>query len=97
LIRENFAIPLFIKTQTAAQIEPHLFTETKVESYKRDMDWLAENRKNFVGQWIAIKDGVLLASANNAREVYDLAKRQGIKRPFVVFIKSAEELPFGGW
>jgi len=66
-------------------------------SHHDDLNWLRENRHRFVGQWIAVKEGKLLGVGTNALDVYNLAKRKGVKRPLVVLVKSQEEQPFGGW
>jgi|GEM_PF-1154663 len=63
----------------------------------REMRWIAEHRVEFAGQWVALDGDQLLAHGDNAREVYQAARKSGVKRPFVLQLEPADEPPFGGW
>lgn len=60
-----------------------------------DLRWLAANREAFAGQWVALQEGRLLASASDAHEVFHKVKY--ISPPPVVIRVDAESLPFAGW
>lgn len=63
----------------------------------REMQWLAEHRSEYAGQWVALDGDRLLSHGTNAREVFETARKSGIKLPLFVHIESPDELPFGGW
>jgi hypothetical protein len=63
----------------------------------REQQWLIEHSKEFAGQWVALDGNRLLSHGNNARDVYEAAKKSGINRPLVVQVEKENELPFGGW
>lgn len=41
-------------------------------------------------QWVALKDGRLLAHGREAKEVFAAAEAQGVERPLVFFIEDTE-------
>lgn len=59
--------------------------------------WLAEHRDEYVGQWVAVEGENLIAHGHDARAVYEAARDAGIRVPFLVRVKPADQLPFGGW
>jgi hypothetical protein len=66
-------------------------------SRDREIRWLAENRNNYVGQWVVVEGDRLIASGPNSREVFQAAKQAGIEVPFLVQVEPEDQLPFGGW
>jgi hypothetical protein len=60
-----------------------------------ELQWLASNRKDYAGQWVALQGDRLLASGADAREVF-LKVRQIVPPPVVVRVEE-ENLPFAGW
>lgn len=62
-----------------------------------EMRWIAENRAEFVGQWVALVGNQLLAHGSNAKEVLAEARRQGVESPFFTQIEPEEKFTFGGW
>lgn len=62
-----------------------------------EMRWLAEHGHEYIGQWVALDGGRLLSHGDNARDVYDAARRAGVNLPLVVRVDVGEQFPFGGW
>jgi Family of unknown function (DUF5678) len=63
-----------------------------------EMEWVAENRAAYVGQWVAVEGDRLIAADPDALKVYAAAKAEGIQSPFLVHIVPEDPLPFvGGW
>jgi len=56
--------------------------------------WLAANRDQYIGQWIALDGDELLAVAPTAREVFALVAGRATT-PLVMQIESPK--PFAGW
>jgi hypothetical protein len=73
-----------------AALPPHI-------DRSREQQWLLEHSQEFAGQWVALDGNHLLGHGNNAREVYEAAKKSGVKRPLVIQVEKDQELPFGGW
>jgi len=65
--------------------------------YAAEMRWLDEHRERYVGQWVALDGGRLLAHGGNAREVYKAARRSGVRLPLVVQVEPANQAFWGGW
>ena len=72
--------------------------QAKAGRSEKSLRWLNENRQKYLGQWVALDAGRLIASGPNAREVYAKARAEGVKIPFVELITEEEPAPFsGGW
>ena len=65
--------------------------------FAKEMQWLAEHRKEYAGQWVALDGSRLIAASTNAKEVYKAARESGIELPLVAFVEGPDALPFGGW
>jgi hypothetical protein len=64
-----------------------------IESFKEEIAWLDEHRAEYAGKWVAISGNELLASGENAKEVFAHVKDT---LPVMV-VKVDEDLPWGGW
>jgi hypothetical protein len=51
----------------------------------------------YIGKWVALSGGSLLAAGSNAPEVYSKARALGVAVPFVAYIDPDDHLPFAGW
>jgi excisionase family DNA binding protein len=63
----------------------------KMRDMSKDMKWLSEHRHEYAGKWVAVYEDRLVASGNNAKEVYAEADRVGLPQTMVTFIE--EPLP----
>lgn len=63
----------------------------------REQQWLKEHSQEFAGEWVALDGDKLIYHGANAREVYEVARKSGVKRPLVVEVEKDNGLPFGGW
>ena len=63
----------------------------------REQRWLKEHSQNFAGQWVALDGDHLIYHGANAHEVYEGARKSGIKCPLVIEVEKDSGLPFGGW
>ncbi len=63
--------------------------------HQREAAWLAANRHNYKGQWIALEGDQLLAAGHSAKAVFALVANCKTT-PLVIFL-AEEELPFAGW
>ena len=66
---------------------------SKILDCSEETRWIAEHRKAYVGQWVALKGSRLLSHGMNAKVVYQEARKLGVESPVVVQIESPDELP----
>jgi excisionase family DNA binding protein len=63
----------------------------KMRDMSKDMKWLSEHRHEYAGKWVAVYEDRLVASGDNAKEVYAEVDRVGLPQTMVTFIE--EPLP----
>lgn len=60
--------------------------------------WLAANADNYRGQWVALKDGVLIAHSSNGKAFVKAVKDSGVDCPFLLLIPLPKDSPqIGSW
>ena len=59
--------------------------------------WLAKNAQNYVGKWIVLDGARLVGFGENPLPIVETARNEGVKVPFVQFIKDNSEPFMGGW
>lgn len=69
----------------------------RVVDLSRELLWIEEPRREYAGQWVAVRGDRLLSSRPDGREVYRAARAGGDERPFVNRVEPADNLPFAGW
>lgn len=67
----------------------------KKKLFREELQWLAENRREFLGKWVALQGVDLLAVGATAKEVFSKVADQ--KTPPLVVRIVDEDLPFAGW
>jgi hypothetical protein len=65
--------------------------------FSAELGWLSQHREEYLGQWVALDGGRLVASGSSAKQVYLAARRAGVTVPFVEQVQPPDDLPFGGW
>lgn len=63
----------------------------KMRDMSKDMKWLSRHRREYAGKWVAIYEDRLIASGDNAAEVYAEVDKAGFPQTLVTFIE--EPLP----
>lgn len=63
----------------------------KMRDMSKDMKWLSEHRHEYAGKWVAVYEDRLVASGDNAKDVYAEVDRAGLPQTMVTFIE--EPLP----
>ena len=59
----------------------------KMRDMSKDMKWLSEHRHEYAGKWVAVYEDRLVASGDNAKEVYAEVDRVGLPQTMVTFIE----------
>jgi hypothetical protein len=68
---------------------------TREREFRLEAEWLAENKRRYSGQWIALKGDQLLAVGATAKEVFLKVSDQS--EPPLVIRVDEQDLPFAGW
>ncbi len=67
------------------------------EVYKSQIEWLKENREKYAGKYVALSGNELVSEGKTLREAHEKAKEKGFQNPFLTFVYSENDVPFGGW
>jgi Family of unknown function (DUF5678) len=62
----------------------------------REHQWLRENSRKYIGQWVVLEGDQLLSHGTNAKEVFAAADITGIERPLYFFIEDPDVPTFSG-
>ena len=63
----------------------------------REYRWLKENSHKYIGQWLALDDGKLIAHGKVAAEVFAKAAALGYVRPFIFLVADLKTPTFSGF
>jgi hypothetical protein len=64
---------------------------------EREMQWLAQHKAEYAGQWLALDGDRLLSHGEDPHKVRAEARAMGVETPFVVFAEDPGEFFTGGW
>ncbi|MGH9843185.1 MAG: DUF5678 domain-containing protein [Blastocatellia bacterium] len=87
---------LIVELTKERQSKPETFRSKIIsvsDSYddrKLEYEWLAKHRREYVGQWIALKGDQLVAHGPNAKEVFTKADDQGIHDAMVLLVTAPD-------
>jgi len=59
----------------------------KVRDMSKDMKWLSEHRHEYAGKWVAVYEDRLVASGDNAKDVYAKVDRANYPQTLVTYIE----------
>ena len=62
-----------------------------------NLEWLNRNRTAYLGEWVALHKGRLIAHGKNGLDVFQAAQRQGIDPPLMHRIVQEDPVSWGGW
>lgn len=68
-------------------------TNVPFNDRRLDYEWLAQHQREYIGQWVALKDGQLLAHSRSAKEVFAKAKEIGMAEVLVLLVEDPD-VPF---
>lgn len=102
IIEQVAQLPLKEQLAVTAQLQARALELTKQMSkgrflgsapyqdeHEADQQWLHDHHQEYAGQWVALKDGQLLAHGPLLKEVLATSAAQGVKVPLVSFIEQA--------
>jgi Family of unknown function (DUF5678) len=62
-----------------------------------NIEWLKENRAEYMGNYVALKDGELIAFGKTIKEADTKAKEKGFDKTLLHYIPAKDEEVWGGW
>lgn len=71
--------------------------EEEIKKFNLAMKWIRGRRQEYLGQWVCLDGDRLISSGKDSERVYEDALKQGIKTPFLEFVKEEETHYMGGW
>ncbi len=86
-------------TNGAAHLESEIASHSNpravsLRDFTDDRQWLAEHRDEYVGQWVALKDGQLISHGLNAKDVHQAAQTAGQFDALLVRVEASDAPPF---
>ena len=68
----------------------------KVDTSK-EHEWLAQHKHEYVGQWVVLDKDRLLGHGNDPVPIVRQAQADGVRMPFMIFIRDESEPFCGAW
>ena len=62
-----------------------------------NLEWLSRNRAAYMGEWVALHKGRLIAHGKNGLDVFRTAQNQGINPPLMHRIVPEDPFFWAGW
>ena len=69
-------------------------TDLPVKDRSREHEWLAKNRDEYDGKYVALDGDTLLAVSDSFKETGEKALEMGVKNPFIVFVEGSQRPRF---
>ena len=66
-------------------------------SVSPNIEWLKKHRSEYAGNYVALKDGELIAFGRTIKEADLKAKEKGVEKTLLHYIAAEDEEVWGGW
>ena len=96
----NTAVKNLLEDEHAAMPESGKLDLKSLELAKdapANLEWLHRNRAAYMGEWVALHKGRLIAHGKNGLDVFQSAQSQGITPPLMHRIVPEDAVSWGGW
>lgn len=96
----NKAVRNFLESDHASSREPRypdLRSFELAQDAPANLEWLNRNRAAYIGEWVALYKGRLIAHGKNGMDVFQAAQDQGINPPLMHRIIQEDPVFWGGW
>lgn len=80
-------------TKTLSQVRKSSFAV----DLTKENEWLSQHKQDYVGQWVVLDGDRLVGHGSNPLPIYEQAKAEGVRVPFVQFIRDEAEPFCGAW
>lgn len=68
----------------------------KIDTAK-SREWLQAHRHEYIGQWVVLDGDRLIGAGDDPLPFIEQARAEGVKSPFMEFIRDTSEPFMGGW
>jgi Arc/MetJ-type ribon-helix-helix transcriptional regulator len=95
----NAAVRDFLKDDHVATRKPRKLDQRSLELAKdapANLEWIERNREAYMGEWVALYKGKLIAHGKDGLEVFHAAQAQGIN-PLMHRIVQEDPFFWAGW
>src|SRR5580704_222476 len=95
----NAAVRDFLKQDHVATRKPRKLDQRSLELAKdapANLEWIERNREEYMGEWVALYKGKLIAHGKDDMEVFQAAMAQGIN-PLMHLIVPEDPFFWAGW
>jgi Arc/MetJ-type ribon-helix-helix transcriptional regulator len=96
----NAAVRNLLEEEHAGQEgprRPDLRSLELAQDAPANLDWLHRNRTAYMGEWVALHKGRLIAHGTNGLDVFKTAQNRGINPPLMHRIAPEESASWDGW
>ena len=76
---------------------PQETSQQQMERFRQAMNWIAEHRAEYLGQWVVLVGDQLISAAPDAKTAFATAKAAGIETPFLHHVIEEPEAFYAGW
>lgn len=76
---------------------PNVRKATIEYDFSKSREWLKAHRHEYIGKWIVLDGDRLIGAGDDPRPIVEQARAEGVKLPFVEFIRDTSEPFMGGW
>lgn len=76
---------------------PKVRKATITVDFTRTGEWLKQHRHEYVGSWVVLDGDRLVGFGDDPRPIVAQARAEGVRIPFVEFIREEAEPFMGGW
>ncbi len=76
---------------------PEIRRATITLDFTKTQEWLKQHRREYVGNWVVLDGDRLIGCGDDPRPIVEQARGEGVRTPFVEFIRDESEPFMGGW
>ncbi|MBI1829274.1 MAG: hypothetical protein HYR87_07370 [Thaumarchaeota archaeon] len=70
--------------------------DNELRKRKQHIQWIKDHQAEYAGKYVALDGYCLVGEGNSYPEAYEMAKKAGIKKPFITQVFAANSVVFGG-
>lgn len=79
------------------QLQDKKIVTNKRKNPSPNIEWLKEHQAEYAGNYVALKDGQLVAFGRTIKEADMKAKEKGFSKTLLHYIPAEDEEVWGGW
>lgn len=71
--------------------------DNELEKRKQQVQWIKDHQAEYAGKYVVLDGYFLVGEGDSYPEVYEIAKKAGIKKPFITQIFAPNSAAFDCW